>query len=55
MNLLLRKARHLLTAPSAEAALPPYLAARQTAVAEHEQLIGGATGSSVACWRRPQL
>ena len=41
MNLLLRKARHLLTAPSAEAALPPYLAARQTAVAEHEQLIGG--------------
>ncbi len=41
MNLLLRRARNILTAPSAYAALPPYLAARQTALAEHEQLIDG--------------
>lgn len=41
MNLLLQKARRALTAPSAEGTLPPYLAARSTALAEHEQLVEG--------------
>lgn len=41
MNLLLRRARQVFGNPAADAALPPYLAARRTALAEHEQLVEG--------------
>ena len=41
MNLLLRKARQVFAAPAMDTALPPYLAARRTALAEYEQLVEG--------------
>ena len=41
MKLLLQKARQVLTAPSTDEVLPPYLAASQMALAEHEQLTEG--------------
>jgi type IV secretion system protein VirB5 len=41
MKLLLRNASQILTAPSTDEVLPPYLAASQMALAEHEQLTEG--------------
>lgn len=41
MKLLLRRARQVFAAPQIDATLPPYLAARRTALAEHERLVEG--------------
>ena len=41
MNLLLQKARRALAGPPSDGALPAYLAASRTALAEHERLVEG--------------
>lgn len=41
MNFLLQRTRRVFTAAPSDAVLPPYLAARGTALAEHEQLVEG--------------
>ena len=54
MSFVLQKARRAFSTAQAEAALPPYLAARGTALAEHDRLVEGnrllrhALGSSAA-------
>jgi type IV secretory pathway TrbF-like protein len=41
MTPIIENVKRFLSAPSAREALPPYLAARQAALAEHEQLLAG--------------